>query len=55
MTHTVTHTADGNSGEDRAYFPQYTEWKALKSSSFVHRVVVCVVVTQKEVSQCMTT
>ena len=22
---------DGNSGEDRAYLPQYTEWKASKS------------------------
>ncbi len=34
LTHTVTHTTkrmDGNSGEDRAYFPQYTEWKASKS------------------------
>ena len=34
MTHTVTHTTkrvDGNSGEDRAYLPQYTELKASKS------------------------
>ena len=34
LTHTVTHTTkrmDGNSGEDRAYLPQYTEWKASKS------------------------
>ena len=34
MTHTVTHTTkrvDGNSGEDRAYLPQYTERKASKS------------------------
>ena len=34
MTHTVTHTtkrADGNSGEDRAYLPQYTERKASMS------------------------
>ena len=34
LTHTVTHTTkrvDGNSGEDRAYLPQYTERKASKS------------------------
>ena len=34
LTHTVTHTTkrvDGNSGEDRAYLPQYTELKASKS------------------------
>ena len=34
LTHTVTHTTkrvDGNSGEDMAYLPQYTEWKASKS------------------------
>ena len=34
LTHTVTHTTkrvDGNSGEDRTYLPQYTEWKASKS------------------------
>ena len=30
MTHT-TKRMDGNSGEDRAYLPQYTEWKASKS------------------------